>query len=130
MTLPLGMTLMLGVFAMACSTLIVFVHFPLPWAGSEPLALPPLYIGAIWLSNLVAIVFIGAYAWQIAEETRLLADALTATELVLAREQHLSSSTGSPPRLRMSSSRRSPPSRSWRANWSARCRPPRRSPTT
>jgi two-component system, sensor histidine kinase RegB len=94
MTLPLGMTLMLGVFAMACSTLIVFVHFPLPWGGSEPLALPSLYIGAIWLSNLVAIVFIGAYAWQIAEETRLLADALTATELVLAREQHLSQLDG------------------------------------
>jgi two-component system sensor histidine kinase RegB len=39
-------------------------------------------------------VFIGAYAWQVAEEGRLMADALTATELVLAREQHLSQLDG------------------------------------
>ena len=56
--------------------------------------LPPLYILAIWIANLVAIVFIGAYAWQVAEEGRLMADALTATELVLAREQHLSQLDG------------------------------------
>ena len=49
---------------------------------------------AIWIANLVAIVFIGAYAWQVAEEGRLMADALTATELVLAREQHLSQLDG------------------------------------
>ena len=49
---------------------------------------------AIWVANLVAIVFIGAYAWQVAEEGRLMADALTATELVLAREQHLSQLDG------------------------------------
>ena len=56
--------------------------------------LPPLYIFATWVANLVAIVFIGAYAWQVAEEGRLMADALTATELVLAREQHLSQLDG------------------------------------
>ena len=49
---------------------------------------------AIWLSILLAIGFIGVYAWQIAEESRQLADALTATELVLAREQHLSQLDG------------------------------------
>jgi two-component system sensor histidine kinase RegB len=55
---------------------------------------PPLYIFATWIANLVAIVFIGAYAWQVAEEGRLMADALTATELVLAREQHLTQLDG------------------------------------
>jgi two-component system sensor histidine kinase RegB len=48
----------------------------------------------IWFSLLLALAFIGAYAWQIAEESRLLADALAATELVLAREQHLSQLDG------------------------------------
>jgi two-component system sensor histidine kinase RegB len=38
--------------------------------------------------------FIGVYAWQITEEARLLANALAATELVLAREQHLSQLDG------------------------------------
>ena len=41
-----------------------------------------------------AIGFIGVYAWQITEEGRQLAEALAATELVLAREQHLSQLDG------------------------------------
>lgn len=92
--LPLRLTLMLGAFAMACATALVFVHFPLPWASDDPLRLPPIYIMGIWLAILLAIGFIGAYAWQIAEEARRLSDALTATELVLAREQHLSQLDG------------------------------------
>ena len=93
-SLPLRYTLPLGVFAAACSTVIAFYFWPLPWTTNEQLVLPPLYILAIWVANLVAIVFIGAYAWQVAEEGRLMADALTATELVLAREQHLSQLDG------------------------------------
>jgi two-component system, sensor histidine kinase RegB len=93
-SLPLRYTLPLGVLAAACSTLIAFYFWPLPWTTNEQLVLPPLYILGIWIANLVAIVFIGAYAWQVAEEGRLMADALTATELVLAREQHLSQLDG------------------------------------
>jgi two-component system sensor histidine kinase RegB len=82
------------VLAAACSTFIAFYFWPLPWTTNEQLVLPPLYILGIWVANLVAIVFIGTYAWQVAEEGRLMADALTATELVLAREQHLSQLDG------------------------------------
>jgi two-component system, sensor histidine kinase RegB len=56
--------------------------------------LPPIYTMGVWLSLLLAIGFIGAYAWQLTEEARQLADALAATELVLAREQHLSQLDG------------------------------------
>ncbi len=48
----------------------------------------------VWLSILLAIGYIGVYTWQIAEEARQLSDALAATELVLAREQHLSQLDG------------------------------------
>ncbi|PWB65049.1 MAG: two-component sensor histidine kinase [Bradyrhizobiaceae bacterium] len=92
--LPPRMTLMLGGFAVVCATVLVFYHFPLPWRPDDPLRLPSLYLAGIWLSILLAIVSIGAYAWQVAEEARLLADALAATELVLAREQHLSQLDG------------------------------------
>jgi two-component system, sensor histidine kinase RegB len=92
--LPRRMTLLLGGFAGLCATALVFVHMPLPWASDEPLTLPPTYMLAVWLSLLLALGFIGAYAWQVAEEARLLADALAATELVLAREQHLSQLDG------------------------------------
>ncbi len=92
--LPQRMTLLLGGFAALCATVLVFAHMPLPWASDEPLTLPSTYMLAIWLSQLLALGFIGAYAWQVAEEARLLADALAATELVLAREQHLSQLDG------------------------------------
>ena len=92
--LPPRMTLMLGALAAACATALVFYHLPLPWVSDEPLELPPIYLLGVWFSLLVALGVIGAYAWQIAEEARLLTDALAATELVLAREQHLSQLDG------------------------------------
>lgn len=92
--LPPRFTLMLGGFAVACATVLVFVHYPLPWDSEDPLQLPPIYMMGVWLSILLSIGFIGVYAWQITEEARQLADALAATELVLAREQHLSQLDG------------------------------------
>jgi two-component system, sensor histidine kinase RegB len=92
--LPPRLTLMLGGFAAACATILIFVHYPLPWDDSQPLELPAIYTMGVWLSLLLAIGFIGAYAWQLTEEARQLADALAATELVLAREQHLSQLDG------------------------------------
>jgi two-component system sensor histidine kinase RegB len=92
--LPPRFTLTLGAFAVACATVLVFTHFPLPWASDDPLILPPIYMMGVWLSILLAIGFISVYAWQITEESRQLADALAATELVLAREQHLSQLDG------------------------------------
>jgi two-component system sensor histidine kinase RegB len=92
--LPPRFTLLLGAFAVLCATVLVFVHYPLPWDSEDPLQLPPIYMMGVWLSILLAIGFIGVYAWQITEESRQLTDALAATELVLAREQHLSQLDG------------------------------------
>lgn len=92
--LPPRFTLLLGCFAVACATVLVFIHYPLPWDSDDPLQLPPIYMMGVWFSILLAIGFIGVYAWQITEESRQLADALAATELVLAREQHLSQLDG------------------------------------
>jgi two-component system sensor histidine kinase RegB len=92
--LPPRFTLMLGAFAVACATVLVFVHYPLPWDSDDPLELPPIYMMGVWLSILLAMGFIGVYAWQITEESRQFTDALAATELVLAREQHLSQLDG------------------------------------
>jgi two-component system, sensor histidine kinase RegB len=92
--LPPRMTLMLGCFAIGCATLLIFVHGPLPWDNDIPLELPSIYVTGVWLSILLAIGFIGLHAWEITEDSRQLADALAATELVLAREQHLSQLDG------------------------------------
>ena len=92
--LPPRITVVLGVFAVACATLLVFAHYPLPWDADDPLELPWIYLLGVWLSILLSIGFIGVYAWQITEESRQVAEALAATELVLAREQHLSQLDG------------------------------------
>ena len=92
--LPPRMTLMLGTLAVFCASVLFFVHYPLPWDPDDPLELPAIYMLGVWLSILISMGFIGVYAWQITEEARLLANALAATELVLAREQHLSQLDG------------------------------------
>ncbi len=92
--LPPRMTLVLGGFAAACATVLVFYHYPLPWDPDEPLELPAIYTMGVWVSFLLALGFIGVHSWQLTEEARQLADALAATELVLAREQHLSQLDG------------------------------------
>lgn len=93
--LPARMTVILGAFAILCVTLLVFFHLPLPWSEELPgPILTDMYIIAIWLSILLAIFFIGIYAWQITEESRQLVNAMAATELVLAREQHLTQLDG------------------------------------
>jgi two-component system sensor histidine kinase RegB len=92
--LPPRITLILGAFAVLCATVLVFAHYPLPWDADDPLELPWIYLLGVWFSILLAAGFIGVYAWQITEEGRQLAEALAATELVLAREQHLSQLDG------------------------------------
>jgi two-component system, sensor histidine kinase RegB len=94
--LPARMTILLGLFAIACATLLIFVHEPLPWSedyGPRPM-LPDLYMLGVWFSIALAIFFISIYAWQISEESRQLVNALAATELVLAREQHITQIDG------------------------------------
>jgi two-component system sensor histidine kinase RegB len=94
--LPARMTMLLGLFALTCMTLLIFFHEPLPWSeeyGPMPV-LPSTYMLAVWFSIALAIFFISVYAWQISEESRQLVNALAATELVLAREQHLTQIDG------------------------------------
>ena len=94
MALPGRYTVMLGIFAAICATVLVFVHYPLPWSDDDPVQLPLLYMLGVWSALLLALGFISAYAWHIAKGNRRLADALAATELALAREQHLSQLDG------------------------------------
>lgn len=92
--LPPRVTLALGALVVACASVLVFVHLPLPWPPPDAVRLPMLYVGGVWAALVVALAFIGVYAWRVAKEGRELAQALAATELVLAREQHLSALDG------------------------------------
>jgi two-component system sensor histidine kinase RegB len=65
-------------------------HWPLPWYREQALELPLLYRLGVWIALLVATAFICTYAAQVAREARNLSLALTATELVLEHQNHLS----------------------------------------
>ncbi len=93
-TLAPRLTVMLGGLVIVAVTVLGLWHMPLPWEANAFIALPFLYILGVWVALTCAVVFMGVYAFRVAEESRQLADALMATELVLAREQHLSALDG------------------------------------
>ena len=86
-------TLGLGLFAAGFATVLARYHLKLPWAAGG-LELPWMYVLGIWAAILLGLAFTSVFAYRIAEEARQLGDALAATELVLAREQHLSQLDG------------------------------------
>ncbi|MEW9807439.1 ActS/PrrB/RegB family redox-sensitive histidine kinase [Mesorhizobium sp. ZMM04-5] len=93
-SLPARMTALLGAMVIAMATVLAFSHRPLPWYDGAELAMPFIYVAGSWVALSSSIAFTGIYAFRVAEEARLLANALSATELVLQREQHLSALDG------------------------------------
>ena len=87
-------TLMLGILTGLAATVLVFAHLALPWRPGQELELPFLYTAGVWVAIISGTSFTGVYASRVAEEARQLSDALAATELVLAREQHLTQLDG------------------------------------
>ena len=93
-SLPLKWTLTLGFLALACATVLAIDHLPLPWRPGASLSLPAIYIGGMWAAIVSGVFFSAIYARRISQEARQMSAALTATELVLAREQRLSALDG------------------------------------
>jgi two-component system sensor histidine kinase RegB len=91
--LSLFSTVCLGLLALAAVTLLAFFHLPLPWSGGG-LEQPVTYIAGTWAALVLGMGFIAVYAWQVAAEARRMSDALSETQLALAREQQLSALGG------------------------------------
>ncbi len=87
-------TIVLALLVVACTSFLTIHYDPLPWYPGETLNLPLLFVIGIWCAIISALGFTGVYAYRIAEEARQLGDALSAAELILQREQHLSALDG------------------------------------
>jgi two-component system sensor histidine kinase RegB len=87
-------TLILTLLMIGAVSALTFRHYPLPWFSGEQLQLPLIYNTGIWVAIVLGAAFIAIYASRVAVEARKLADALAATELVIAREQHLTQLDG------------------------------------
>lgn len=92
-TLSRSATAMLSILVIGCASLLAFYHQPLPWSEGG-LELPVFYIGGLWTAVVVGTLFLGGYIGSVAGEGRRMSDALTATQLALAREQQLSALGG------------------------------------
>lgn len=93
-SLPFRETFFIVALMIISASLLAFFHWPLPWKEDQPLQAPLIYILGVWLALVLGAVFVAIYASRVSEEARQLSEALTATELVLAREQHLSQLDG------------------------------------
>ncbi len=93
-SLSLRRALGLLALALVCATLLARWSLPLPWIDGHSLPLPSIYVLGLWSALGVSAAFVTLYAYRVAAEARQTASALIATELVLARAQHLSQIDG------------------------------------
>lgn len=91
--LSLSSTILLGLLASICVSLLFNQHLPLPWP--EPgLSLPPVYKLAIWAALSLGTGFLMFYAWRVAEEARRMWDGMSELQAALARERELAAVGG------------------------------------
>lgn len=91
--LSIRSTFALCILSVASITLLAVRHYPLPWAEGG-FSVPQVYVLGIWVALAVGIVFFAIYTWRVAEEARRMANALTASQLALAREQQFAALGG------------------------------------
>lgn len=87
-------TIFLASLAMLLITILGFYHEPLPWPDQEVFKIPILYMAGLWTSLILVMLFLAVYIRRISAESYAMFAALSATELMLEREQKLSALDG------------------------------------
>jgi two-component system sensor histidine kinase RegB len=93
-SLPSRETLLVSLLAAVIASAIAVLHLPLPWAPGEELVFNRVYVIGIWVAIICGIAFMASYTSRVAHESRMIADALSATELALSRREQLSALDG------------------------------------
>jgi len=91
---PIRFSLTLGGLAVAGISALAFTPFPLPWYPGTLLVVPPVLTSGFWFAIVSTTAFAAFYSYRVSQEAKELSDALTATELILQREKHLSQLDG------------------------------------
>jgi two-component system sensor histidine kinase RegB len=86
---PIRYTLALGALTVLCASLLALWHLPLPWYPGVVYEAHFVLMSGIWIAIISTTAFAAFYVHRVSSEASQLADALTATELTLQREQHL-----------------------------------------
>ena len=88
-TLSARTTVILGFTAIVLISLVAVWNLPLRAATGEVLVLPDLFTFGFWVAILIGVVFLAGYAQRVSAEVHAMSEALTATQMALAREQKL-----------------------------------------
>ncbi|AFL54439.1 two-component system sensor histidine kinase RegB [Sinorhizobium fredii] len=91
---PKPHSIVLAVFAIIGVSALAFSPFPLPWYPGTVLLIPRVLTAGIWFAIVSMTAFAAFYTYRVSLEASELSEALTATELVLQREKHLSQLDG------------------------------------
>ena len=87
--LSLRSTLLIGGTAIMLVTLLANFHMPLRTQDGVILSIPADFVFGNWVAITIATLFMGGYARRVSVEMHAMSDALTATQMALAREQKL-----------------------------------------
>lgn len=93
-SLPLRYSIGLWLLAVILVTALAFSPFSLPWYPGSLISIEPVMLVGSWFAIICTTTFAGFYAYRVSLEASQLSDALTATELILQREKHLSQLDG------------------------------------
>ena len=91
-------TTVMTVLLLALLAVLAVWHYPLPGLADIGVAGPgfgaitqsAVYRAGVWFALSLSAIFIAAYVWQVADEARMIDEALTASQMALAREQRIS----------------------------------------
>jgi len=88
-TLSSRTTIILGLTAIVLISLVAVWNLPLRSLDGAVLVLPELFAFGFWVAILIGVVFLAIYAQRVSAEVHAMSEALTATQMALAREQKL-----------------------------------------
>jgi two-component system, sensor histidine kinase RegB len=91
---PIRYSAAMGVFGLLLITALSFSPFPLPWYMGAAPQIDPIMLTGMWIAIISTTAFAAFYAYRVSLEANQLSDALTATELVLQRENYLTQLDG------------------------------------
>jgi len=87
--MTLRSTIFIGGAAIILVTFLAEFHLPLRTEQGSVLRMPDIFVFGNWVAIIIATLFMGIYSRRISLERLTMADALTATQMALAREQKL-----------------------------------------
>ncbi len=93
-TLALKSTILIGLAVVADITFLVFQNAPLHLSDGRMIAQPSVLIYGMWVSMVIGVLFVAGYARRITLDNHSMSQALSATQLALAREQQLTALGG------------------------------------